>query len=487
MLMRVNIAGIPLADESFSALVASVTDCAIFLLDPDGNVASWNAGAERIKGYGAEEIIGQPYSVFFTPQDRASDLPDSVRRVARAEGHFQGEGWRVRKDGSRFWAAIVLTALRTPDGELRGYLKVTRDMTEPRRAAERMSASEASLQAFMNFSNAVMFAKDPGGRYVYANEQFLRRFDLRRDQVIGRTDLEIFARAQAERFIANDAVVLARGAPADFEETAIYDRGERVSIVSKFPIHDAQGAIVAIGGIATDISERKKLEQERSETTSQLRELSNRLIKTGESERRRLAQELHDRVGQNLTVLNLNLTFIQNQLTGRADDFANLRARLADSLAVLEETTDCIEDVMNDLHPTMLDSFGLFAALRWHAASFEKRTAIKVALDGDEATPRLPADCEIAMLRIAQEAMVNVVKHARAKRIDVSLRSDAGSIALTVADDGVGFEPASASPPGVLPRRGMWIMHERARSIGALLRVESAPGQGTRILVVLDR
>jgi len=117
-------------DEAFRLLVESVVDYAIFMLDPKGRVTSWNPGAERIKQYSAEEIVGQHFSAFYTEEDRKAALPKRVLETARKEGKFEGEGWRVRKDGTRFWASVVVDAMRNAKGELVGFAKVTRDMTE---------------------------------------------------------------------------------------------------------------------------------------------------------------------------------------------------------------------------------------------------------------------------------------------------------------------------------------------------------------------
>src|SRR5215469_8676640 len=125
-------------DEIFRLLVESVKDYAIFLLDPDGTVATWNAGAERIIGYKAVEIIGQHFSTFYPKEARETRWPDRELEIATKEGRFVDEGLQVRKGGSTFWGNVVITALRDDDGELRGFSKVTRDMTERRTAEERM-------------------------------------------------------------------------------------------------------------------------------------------------------------------------------------------------------------------------------------------------------------------------------------------------------------------------------------------------------------
>ena len=133
-----------LGDIHFRLLVDAVQDYAIFMLDPDGRVVSWNRGAQSIKGYTADEIIGQHFSVFYTPDDVAAAKPRAELAHAASEGRIEDEGWRVRRDGSRFWANVTITAIRAPDGALRGFAKVTRDMTDRLRLVELQHASALS-------------------------------------------------------------------------------------------------------------------------------------------------------------------------------------------------------------------------------------------------------------------------------------------------------------------------------------------------------
>lgn len=130
---------VAMPDESrYRLLIEAVTDYAIYMLDPTGIVTSWNPGAQRFKGYAPHEIIGRHFSRFYTEEDRASGLPERALETARREGKFEHEGWRVRKDGSRFWANVILTSLRGEDGKLRGFICVTRDITDRKRAEEEM-------------------------------------------------------------------------------------------------------------------------------------------------------------------------------------------------------------------------------------------------------------------------------------------------------------------------------------------------------------
>ena len=133
--------------DPFKLLIQSIVDYAIYMLDPTGVVTSWNAGAERIKGFQTEEIVGQHFSQFYTDEDRKAGLPRKVLETARCEGKFEGEGWRVRKDGSRFWASVVIDRINDENGKLIGFAKITRDMTEKMEAQKIPSRSRAHLSA----------------------------------------------------------------------------------------------------------------------------------------------------------------------------------------------------------------------------------------------------------------------------------------------------------------------------------------------------
>ena len=246
------------SEERFRLLVESVQDYALFMLDPAGCVASWNQGAQRMKGYSAEEIVGQHFSRFYLREDVDRGKPDLSLREAASSGRVEDEGWRVRKDGSRFWATVVITAIRDETGTLRGFGKVTHDLTDRVKATLRLKESEARLQAFMDHSPAVMFIKNPDGRYQYVNDQFCRAFGLAREAVLGRIDADLFSAAQAARFQANDMSVLTAGVALAFEEIAEYQNGRHIGIVCKFPIRDAGGRITALGGVVTDVTERAR-------------------------------------------------------------------------------------------------------------------------------------------------------------------------------------------------------------------------------------
>ncbi|HWF92333.1 MAG TPA: sigma 54-interacting transcriptional regulator [Terriglobales bacterium] len=173
-------------EEEFRLLVENVKDYAIFLLDPKGNVVNWNAGAERIKGYKASEIIGRHFSCFY-PAGSADKKPAEELRIASDKGRFADEGWRIRKNGTQFWANVVITALRDQTGDLIGFTKITRDFTERKLAEQALQQREKKLNSFFEYSPNAIVVSDLEGRITQVNGQFEKFFGYDRGELLGQT------------------------------------------------------------------------------------------------------------------------------------------------------------------------------------------------------------------------------------------------------------------------------------------------------------
>jgi PAS domain S-box-containing protein len=174
------------SDEQFRMLVQGVTDYAIFMLDPNGFVTNWNPGAARIKGYTAGEIIGKHFSNFYTAEDRQNGLPTKVLETARRTGRYEAEGWRVRKDGMKFWASVVIDAIRDEDGRLIGFAKVTRDITERRTAQEALAGSAELARGIIDTALDAFVQIDDGGIVLEWNAQAEAIFGYSRPEAIGK-------------------------------------------------------------------------------------------------------------------------------------------------------------------------------------------------------------------------------------------------------------------------------------------------------------
>jgi signal transduction histidine kinase len=211
---------------------------------------------------------------------------------------------------------------------------------------------------------------------------------------------------------------------------------------------------------------------------AQIRDLLRRLVFAQETERRRFSADLHDLVGQSLTVIGMGIETLRTLLSGNVPKKADVT--FDEMSKLLKETMGSVRVVMSDLRPPLLDDYGLYAAIEWHARQLATRTGLQVKVNGAKLEPRPAAEVEVALFRIAQEALTNVAKHAEARQAKISLSGEAGRVRLVVEDDGRGIGPAANDSEEL--GWGMAVMRERAAAVGGAMRVES-PGRGTRIVV----
>ena len=347
-------------DQLFRLLVESVRDYAIFVLDPEGRVLTWNEGAQALKGYTRDEILGQHFSKFYPHEAVESGWPTRELAMAEKQGRFADEGWRVKKDGSVFWASVIITALRDPQGRLSGFAKVTQDMTERKQWEERIQDLNKELRS----------------------------------------------------------------------RVAQLDESQRVIELR----------------------------------TLELQRLSSRLLQIQDEERRRLARELHDELGQQLTGLKMVLD------TKKGNEDAS---QLADAAVAT------VRNLSYLLHPPLLDEAGLRPALYWYVDGMVKRSNIQIALEvKPQNFPRLPKDIEVTIFRVIQEALTNVYRHSGSNSARVDIEKQVDRVIVRVRDYGRGcpqtlVDSKPTAPLGV----GINGMRERLRQFGGeLLLARAEPG-----------
>ena len=250
--------------ELHRLLVESVQDYAIFALDTDGYILSWNAGAQRFKGYTADEIVGKHFSIFY-PQERiASGFPQYELREAARTGRFEDEGWRIRKDGSRFWASVVITALRDSTGALVGYAKVTRDLTERRAAEEALRLSEERFRLIVqNVQDYAIFMLDPGGHVATWNDGARRIKQYEANEIIGK-HFSIFYPPEkvAEQFPQYELREAERTGHFEDEGWRIRKDGSRFwANVVITALRDSTGHLIGFSKVTRDLTERRAGEE----------------------------------------------------------------------------------------------------------------------------------------------------------------------------------------------------------------------------------
>jgi PAS domain S-box-containing protein len=259
--------------QRLQLLVDAVVDYAIYMIDPQGRIVSWNSGAARLKGYQPGEIIGHSFSKFYTPEDQAAGLPSKALNTAQETGRFAGEGWRVRKDGSRFWASVVLDVIRDQDGELLGFAKVTRDITEQQEADWNLLESE---QRYRRLIEAVVdyaiFQLDPAGHISTWNTGAERIKGYTRDEIVGQHFSRFYTDEDRQAGVPQKALQqAAKMGRFEAEGQRVRKDGSKfwASVVID-PIRDETGQLVGFAKVTRDITERVEAQRKLKETQDQL-------------------------------------------------------------------------------------------------------------------------------------------------------------------------------------------------------------------------
>jgi PAS domain S-box-containing protein len=496
-------------DDESRALLAAIVDSsddAIVSKTLDGIITSWNRGAERLFGYTAAEAVGQPIFLII-PEDRISEEHEVLARLRRGERIDHFETVRRAKNGRQVYISLTVSPIRDSHGNVIGASKVARDIGERRKHDE----LRARLAAIVDSSDDAMVTKNLDGVITAWNRGAERLFGYTAAEAIGQP---IFLIIPSDRFAEEHDVLarLRRGEKVDHFETVRRTKdGRDVHIsLTVSPIRDAEGRIVGASKVARDISDRirgqqllrrahDELERRVAERTAELArandalrsemlerqraeeqriELLTRLVLAEEQERRRIARELHDQLGQHLTALRLTLEILKSQPGERAG--ARVQVETLEQLA--RQLDRDVAFRVCQLRAPELETLGLQAALTNHVRSWSQHFGIPVHFHANGWTDEpLSSEVETTVYRVGQEALNNVAKHARADRVDVVLERHGERLSLIIEDNGEGFDPSNLDRSG--QRFGLIGMQERAALVGAEVQVESTPGGGTTVVV----
>jgi PAS domain S-box-containing protein len=430
--------------------------------------------------YICNDVFNDPVTLLWRPEFRRRGLFASAALPIRRAGRVRGVLSVYAKEVG-FFRDKEVALLEEVAADLTFALDHFASEAARRHAQGVAEREQAFSNAMIESTPGVLYLYDEHGRFLRWNRNFREVTGYSDGEIARMHPLEFFAGLDKERVAREIRVVFERGEScleADFlakdgSSRAYFFTGKRI---------DLRGLPCLIG-MGIDITVRKNAESATEQYARRLQATSHRLLTVQEAERRVLARELHDAVGQELTALSLNLTIIGTALPEVTA--AKVRERLEDSQELLEDTTRHLRDIMVELRPPGLDELGLLAALREHASQVGRRAELVLAVVGEEPQPRLPPTEEIALFRIAQEALNNVVKHAQAHECALSLRQNERAVVLSITDDGTGFDTTRKPVMGGYGM-GTTTMRERAEAIGARLSLEATPGKGTRITVELS-
>jgi PAS domain S-box-containing protein len=424
---------------------------------------------------GKDDLIGKNITEFLPDEEREGRYRKYLNVIKTGKPYLVDDLVPHHRFGDR---RVSIKAFKVGEG----LGTIVTDITEQKNAEHKLKESEARLRAFMESSTDIYAIFDSQLRLIEVSDRGVKAFlpDKTREEQIGKHISEIVPEVMETGRYEEFLKVLETGKPFSVEEAIIHPRyAIRHISIKSFKVQEG------IGMIFSDITARKNAEQELRYYSERIRAMAKQLSEMEESQRRSISRELHDNVGQNLTVLGINFSRAKTQIAKAKIE--EVQFILDDSQQLLEQTTESIRNVMADLRPPVLEDYGLLAALRWYGNLFSSRNKISTTVQGEEPDPRMGIDIEIVLFRITQEALTNIAKHAKASNVTMNFDIKDGRQRLVITDDGVGFDTGELYNYKEQTSWGMVTMFERAQSIGGSLFIESHPGGGTKIVVEVPK
>ena len=446
------------SEEHYRLLIESAEDYAIFMADPVGRILSWNSGAERLYGYSAEEAVGRPVVSLLVPPDRREEVAGIYTRLREGE-RVRHETVRVAKGGRLLEVALTVSPIRDGRGDVVGAATIARDVTERKRAQEALSRSEERYRAVVEQSAEGLYLVDSVTRRILETNPALQNMlGYTADELRGMGLHEIVAHAR-EDVEANVERTLREGTRFIRERKYLRKDGSVVEVEIAASAIDYGGKRVICAAIR-DITERKRAERA-------LREVR-------EAERRQIARDLHDEVLQELMDALYSMQLTRMKLRDEEIDIPEIDEQIDD----LRKATNSLRDAINNLrHESIQEQPFLHLLRSVVVANRQKAPHIEMDLDVDASfASQCLGSTGIELLRIIQEALVNVRRHSWARHVRVSLREEEDFLTAEVVDDGRGFDP-EMNWGGV----GTSAMQERASKLGSELEIHSEPGRGCRV------
>jgi PAS domain S-box-containing protein len=470
-----------LKQEQFRLFMEVVPDYAIYMLDPKGDVSTWNAGAARIKGYNSPEIIGRHFSCFYTWEDVLAQKPQKLLDMAIENGHSADEGWRVRKDGSTFWASVTIAAVRDPNGKLLGFGNVTRDLTERRRAEIALCRSEDRFHLMAEaVHDYAIFMLDTEGNVSTWNTGAERIKGYKASEIIGRhfscfyPEEEVRAGKPSRELV--DAVQQGR-----FEEEGWRRRKDGSMFWANVvitPVKNEFNKLIGFAKVTRDVTDR--MQKERA-----LRDLTLHLLRMQDEERKRIGRDLHDTLGQCVTAMKINLDCLASTVDPGDQEAAK---NIGQCVRLAEECVREVRTISYLLYPPMLEEMGLRSATHWYLEGFTNRSNIEATLDVSEDFCRFGRETELALFRVLQESLTNVHRHSGSATAHVRLYVKDGMAVLEVRDKGCGVPAEVLEQWGKSWQRAIGVglrgMRERLSQLGGRLEI-SSDDQGTIVSAML--
>jgi PAS domain S-box-containing protein len=507
--------------QQYLAAIARSSDDAIIAATASGMITDWNAAAHRMFGHTAANVRGKRLTLIIA-NDRANELTRLLKQAKKGKRTRRVETFCVHKNKQRIPVSLTIAPVTDGAGGVQSCVTIVRDLTRRVRGREALLNRNRELLTFYKLSEIVLSAHPLEQSYTAIVREIslatgfpivtVALYDESRDLMVfrglmnfrgqpGQSVLELPPKQTLSGIIMRTGKpiieshllgnpryqsIVMRGVKAQtFVGHPMKYRGRFIGCLNLAHTKSVEVTastlkwIESLANYVALLTERKRIEEELRQSREQLRELSRETHSVIEEERRRIAREIHDQLGQDLSLFQLELGLIQDQLLQTQKD---LRKKLKSMSVLVDSSIRTVQRISTDLRPTLLDNFGLGAAVEWAAREFQKRTKIRCLVSIQPAEVKVDQDRSTALFRALQEALTNVLRHAKATKVRIQLTKTNDAIVLAIRDNGVGIPRKQINDSKSV---GLTGMRERVRPWAGRVVITGGPRRGTEITVIV--
>jgi PAS domain S-box-containing protein len=462
------------------------TPLAVIELDKDLFIKRWSKRAEEIFGWKASEALGinvndPDFPIIYADDIPAVDIINEQLKKGMVNSNLSLNR-NFTKDGKVIYCEWYNSVLRDENGNVITILSLVHNVTEGKKAEEQKEFERRDKEALINTTDDMIWSVDTDFKLIAANKAFIRRIEALTGAIAKPGD-ELMLDFFPEDILTfwKDAYNRALSGETFKKEIYVHPLNkldEAWREISFNPIYKNE-TVVGLACYSRDITERKKAEETLNQSYEEIRRLTEHLQKIREEERTSIAREIHDELGQQISVLKFDVSWLNKKLNGA--DIA-IKEKVGDLIELLDTMVNSVRRISSELRPSLLDNLGLVPAMEWHLKEFEKRSGIKIIFNEPKEELETPDSMTNGLFRIFQESLTNVARHSGANKVKVELIQKNDQLILSIEDDGNGFDKQKAAEMKTL---GILGMKERSLMMGGRYEITSVPGKGTMVTVVL--
>lgn len=445
------------------------------VVDLNGHIIFWNRAAELMFGICEADALGKHFSYVYN----YDFIHTQENRQAALSQIFAGNDWNTRlvihkRDGTSkefsVWSSLVGSTEKP-----RGVLSILYDITQELELETTLADITKTLQLLADHTRDLVALHQPDGTYLYVSPAFTTYLGYSPESLLGTNPYDLVHPEDIERIRNQSHAQALRGESNIRIDSRLRHREGHYIWYEIFtqPILDDKNNVIALATSSRDISRQYEAQKQIRARNEQIKQMSSRLVQVEDQERQRIAKEIHDRLGQQLSLASIHLNLLKNEVP------EGLHSKLREIERYLENLSKSTRVIMNDLYPTALGEWGLAYAVRDYAERLFANLNIRVIYELDNTDARMPSYMERLLYRIAQEALVNIIKHADAGTVTIRLSIDQDKCMMVISDDGRGFDVEAVAPD----RRGLQIIKERVMVIGAEFELQTGIGEGTTLKI----